>query len=1321
MNKRKPFDIIILQIILYVFLVVISLSTIIVIDNYMRNRVMFLNSLFINETSKIHLNDILKSKISDAQTTLLSYTHAISFKEMEKLEKQMGVATEEISKLLFIMEQGGSYVDTVDVAYNKLNKIKFAIDYVNYNKSLYNIQVLDLRAKLIDIENYVDEFRNLVIDSILARQSGSVERIMASTEQINFAIKSITPFFTRIDESSNRLYVEARDSVILIKEYIDSTSSKFRSLKITTNIILTFLLVGLGFIMYLRVSRVVRSRSELIEELNTVNNSQEALINKRTSDLETEVKIRKQKEQDSDSKARFLMDVIESLEHPFYVIDTETYEIIMANNAAYEVIGNRGTTCYELTHHSNEPCDGLDHPCPLKKVIETGAATSVEHVHIIKNGEKRYFEVHGYPIKDDTGKIVRMIEYSIDITDKKDNEFALISLNSMLEERVKVRTKKLEQEIQTRESIERRLKTSENHFRELIANISDVIIVIDKELNITYVSPSILQLTGYSHDELIGHRCDEIIYGRDKNIFDIWVRRVIDLPDEQHVKEFRIQTNLGEVIFGETVAKNRIDSDVIGGVVINLRDISARKSSEDQIRTLALVMEQNPNSILITDVDAKVEYVNPAFEEVTGYKKVEVIGQNPNILKSDETPSEVFRDLWDTITKGHVWNGEFINKNKKGKKYIEHAIIVPIINDNGQIIKYLGMKENITELKKAQLEAEKSNQAKSVFIANMSHEIRTPLNGLVGFLDLLDQSSLSIEQQKYMDIIKFSADSLMRVLNDVLDISKIGSGMLTFESKDFNISKDILSTAKSFYATAFDRGILIYTYIAHDIPELLQGDSMRLNQILSNLIGNSVKFTPDNGVIKVVAQVVETFDDTVSIKIEIIDNGIGIPKDKLANIFESFSQVDSSITRRYGGTGLGLTICKNLLEGMGSELVVESDDGVGSNFYFTLNLKKSTESVDRVMDLNKNKIYIYGKALLEKYAFLERYLLALGADYTFIESIDETVDYSNTSFIFNVNSYENALVEALIEKGVNVIYISDEILNPIQQPMNYKVTKLSRPFTGKQLYKVLSQDNENIEHENSEDTKAKIQYSGSVLVAEDNLVNKNLMEALLSMLGVSVSIVSTGLEAYELCKIKSFDLIFMDMNMPEMDGGTATRKIREYERENQLKKVPIVVLTAHTSNEVESQFDGNDFDGYISKPFKNDDIELYLAMYLEKIEIKQIDSEMFDFKSVINDIGLPSDVVISLLSSFLEAFKAEIPTLLSLVGSADYKGLANVIHSNRGAAENLRLTNIAGILSNIEKNIKLHNKDKIIKEINELNRLLILTNNVVVCEGENEC
>ncbi len=248
MNNKRSFDVISVQIVLYVLFVIISLSAILSIDNYMHRRMMYINSLFLNETSKIHLNDILKSKISDAHSTLLSYTHALSFNEMDKLEKKrMSKDVEEISKLLFILEQGGTYIDSVDVKYDKQSKITFNIDYINHNKGKYNIQVLDLRAKLIEIEHFIDEFRNLVIDGILAFQSNSVDRVMAATRQRSFAVKSLASFFTRVNESSNRMYKEAGDSEKRIKAYIDATATKFRSTKLKMNAILAFFAYRFGY------------------------------------------------------------------------------------------------------------------------------------------------------------------------------------------------------------------------------------------------------------------------------------------------------------------------------------------------------------------------------------------------------------------------------------------------------------------------------------------------------------------------------------------------------------------------------------------------------------------------------------------------------------------------------------------------------------------------------------------------------------------------------------------------------------------------------------------------------------------------------------------------------------------------------------------------------------------------------------------------------------------------------------------------------------------------------------------------------------------
>ena len=399
------------------------------------------------------------------------------------------------------------------------------------------------------------------------------------------------------------------------------------------------------------------------------------------------------------------------------------------------------------------------------------------------------------------------------------------------------------------------------------------------------------------------------------------------------------------------------------GVLSIARDISGARRIASQLRQLSLVVEQSPESIAITDLEARIEYVNATFLRTTGYEYDEVLGQNPRILHSGQTPKETFVALWAALTQGKPWKGEFHNRRKDGSEYIEFALVAPIRQPDGRITHYMAIKEDITEKKEMSIEldryrhhleelvterttqlaearerAEAANQAKSAFLANMSHEIRTPLNAIVGLTHLLQRAGSTPEQAKRLDQITAAARHLLAILNDILDLSKIEAGKLALEQVDFPLST-IFDQVYSLIADAAKKKGLTIEIDDEASPPWLRGDSTRLRQALLNYAGNAVKFT-ERGTITLRARLLEEKGDELYIRFEVQDTGIGLAPEQQARIFEAFEQGDTSTTRRSGGTGLGLTITRRLVELMKGEVGVESAVGVGSIFWFTVRLQR---------------------------------------------------------------------------------------------------------------------------------------------------------------------------------------------------------------------------------------------------------------------------------------------------------------------------------------------------------------------------------------------
>jgi len=363
------------------------------------------------------------------------------------------------------------------------------------------------------------------------------------------------------------------------------------------------------------------------------------------------------------------------------------------------------------------------------------------------------------------------------------------------------------------------------------------------------------------------------------------------------------------------------------------------------VRRLHSAVEQSPTNIIITDTAGNIVYVNPAFCRSTLYEKHEVLGKNPRLLKTGHTPKAVYKELWDTITKGNEWRGEFLNKKKNGEVFWESANISPIRDQEGNISNFLAIKVDITdrkrneeELRKAKNDAEAAALAKSEFLASMSHEIRTPMTGVMGFADLLLEDDLKRESRNKVLKIKDATRSLLAIINDILDMSKMEAQKMEIDTIDFHLPSEIDKVVALFKEKDSGRNknnLTLTTILSDDFPIGINSDPTRLRQILINLIGNAVKFT-ERGSVTIEGSLIFSNDGKQMIKIDVTDTGIGMTPETLEKLFTDFTQADTSITRRFEGTGLGLAICKRLLDLMGGEIGVESTYGKGSRFWFTL-------------------------------------------------------------------------------------------------------------------------------------------------------------------------------------------------------------------------------------------------------------------------------------------------------------------------------------------------------------------------------------------------
>jgi PAS domain S-box-containing protein len=547
-----------------------------------------------------------------------------------------------------------------------------------------------------------------------------------------------------------------------------------------------------------------------------------------------------------------------------------------------------------------------------------------------------------------------------------------------------------------RNKAEKNLRDSEARAQQTLAELKyqkfaldqhSIVATTNAEGTITYVNGKFCEISGYTQQQLVGQNLRMLKSGihTDEFYSDIY-RKLCN--GEVWSGEICNLTPGGEIYWLLTTIVPFMDSMKKPQQFIAIHtDITARKATEAQLRKLSLAVEQSTGSIVISNLDGFIEYVNEAFVRTTGYTREEAVGQSNYFLYSPRTPQQVFLSLEAALKQGQPWKGEFINLRKDGSEYIEFSTITPIHQPDGRITHYLAVNEDITEkmrmgeeltrhrqnleelvenrtaqLAEARAAAEAANLAKSTFLANMSHEIRTPMNAIIGLTHLVQQSPSNPEQAQRLNKINIAAEHLLAIINDILDISKIESGRIVLEEADFSLASIFDHVQYLIAEHAAAKGLAIIVDI-ENAPPYLRGDPTRLRQALLNYANNAVKFT-EKGSITLRAQLIDSEDDHALLRFEVQDTGIGIANEKIPSLFNAFEQADSTTTRKYGGTGLGLAITRKLAKLMGGEADAQSQPGWGSTFWFTAQLKLSRNAPQEAPanDIESVKAEIQGLA-----------------------------------------------------------------------------------------------------------------------------------------------------------------------------------------------------------------------------------------------------------------------------------------------------------------------------------------------------------------------
>ncbi|GAB4471723.1 MAG: hypothetical protein Kow0088_05680 [Anaerolineales bacterium] len=819
---------------------------------------------------------------------------------------------------------------------------------------------------------------------------------------------------------------------------------------------------------------------------------------------------------------------------------------------------------------------------------------------------------------------------------------------------------RLSEENQERLKVEQILSKAKKEWEVTFDAVRDMILIVDQKGTIIRCNRVVVEQLGRTFQEIIGKNINQLFYGE-------------NAPAEERLDYFDDFCQFPQLVGWYEVSEYPIELATSGkGCVYIVRDITDRRKAElellSQKQYFEAVVYNSPVAIVILDRENKILSCNPAFENLFEYGQKEVVGQDLDALISPPGAENEAREL----TRGALdFSVHALGKRRKrdGTLIDVEILGVPILVQ-GERVGVLGMYHDITELLQAKIKAEEADRAKSEFLANMSHEIRTPMNGIMGMLELLLDTPLSPEQKDFVKTAFESAEALLALLNDILDFSKIEARKLEIEQIEFELRATVESVSRTMAQRAAEKNLETICIIPSDIPDDLIGDPIRLRQILINLIGNAIKFTEVGEIVIRVEKLSEN-EERVRLKFWVKDTGIGIPPERQEAIFSRFTQVDGSTTRKYGGTGLGLTICKQLVELMGGEIGVISEPGVGSEFWFWIEFhkqeKKEKWTKATMAELRNSRVLVVDDNLTNR-TYLARTLESFGCLVKAVSSgqecLEELARATQNEQPYQValidmqmpgmdgettirkirqnQSFANLRIIVLTSMGVQgdaarfqELECAGYLLKPIRQQELRDALRLAlgTPLQEKRRQLI------------TRHTLAECAEQCRILLVEDNPINQKVAVKLLSKAGFSVDTASNGKEALEALQKMHYQIVLMDVQMPEMDGFEATRQIRTLHAP--YKDVPIIAMTAHALKGDREKCLKAGMNDYISKPLHADELfqvirKWYPAEEAAQMAMEKKDGEEMKLTEQEDEIAPSFDQVLSNWQPFLDELAIEL-------------------------------------------------------------------------------
>ncbi len=874
-------------------------------------------------------------------------------------------------------------------------------------------------------------------------------------------------------------------------------------------------------------------------------------------------------------------------------------------------------------------------------------------------------------------------------------------------------------EVMERKRAEEALKESEERYRGLWELMPDAVVVYVEE-RIALANPAAAKILGAgSPQKLIGRSYWDVVHP-DHHAVSRKQLQLISQGIQLPLLEFRFNRLDGRSVDVEATGQ-AITYRGRPAFLSAWRDVTERKKAQKALREseerYRLLIETMNDGLGIQDVEGRITYVNKSLCTMLGFTADEMIGRSVRDFV-DEANQKILKNQGERFRRGQIAPYEITLIGKEGRPISTIFSPAPIFDISGGLKGVFAVITDISErkrmeeeLRQAKVAAEAANLAKSQFLANMSHEIRTPLNAVIGMTDLALTTKLDQEQRDFLDTAKASAESLLELIDDILDFSRIEAGQLKLEESDFNLRSLLEAVLKAFSIKARQKKIELSGGLSEDAPVYLRADPQRLRQVLVNLIGNAVKFT-EKGEVRV--RVERRGEDEVHFMVS--DTGVGIPPDRLEEIFERFRQADESTRRRFGGAGLGLAISRELVGMMGGGLWVESEPGRGSAFHFSIKFKPGqatkTPSTLSPEGLEGLKVLLVDDEAHDR-LILRKMLSSWGLILTEAASGQEVLRKIKESYApgegFDVaildlqmrgpDGFELArLIMARDEEAAPRLIFLTSTHRQDKESAPGELTEavfldkpVRRPELLEALLKISGRVSKRLPQPSEEEGLGAASRRLRVLLAEDNPINQKLAATLLQKRGHEVVVVGNGRAAVAALAGEPFDVVVMDVQMPEMDGLEAARRVREMEKQSG-GHVPIVAMTAHAMSSHRQQCLEAGMDAYVVKPIQRQE-------FIETVETLALDllipaaaaandheeDQVLDQKALLDLVNGDSKALKNLIKAFVEDLGGQRSEIQRAVAMRDGRMIQRAAHSLKGAASNLTAAAVAAAAKRLEK------------------------------------